>query len=91
MDMKVDLTAIKSKEAVDSIDYKEKINMFLDMEKLKLVNEAVAAGLSEAAVLEAMEEENFIDFDLTHLKVIMKQREKDALKSQADATTKETE
>jgi len=55
--------------------------MFLDMEKLKLVNEAVAAGLSEAAVLEAMEEENFIDFDLTHLKAIMKQREKDALKS----------
>ena len=54
--------------------------MFLEIEKLKLVSEAVAAGLTEASVLEAMEEENFIDFDLTHLKVIMKRREKEALK-----------
>lgn len=50
------------------------------MEKLKLLNEAVASGMSEAEVLATMEEENLIDFDLGHLKAIIKQRNKDAQK-----------
>ncbi len=50
------------------------------MEKLKLLNEAVASGLNEAEVLATLEEENLIDFDLGHLKAIIKQRNKDAEK-----------
>ena len=58
------------------IDYKAKIYLFLEMEKLKLINQAVAAGLSEQDVNQAFSEENLIDFSLEHLKVIIKDMKK---------------
>ena len=59
-------------------DYKEKIKLFLEMEKLKLITQAVAIGISEDAILEAFQEESFIDFSLDNLKAII-QRRADAL------------
>ena len=60
----------------DQIDYKAKILLFIEMQKLKLISEAVAEGISEATVHEAIQEENLIDFSLEHLKAIIKQRAK---------------
>ena len=55
-----------------TIDYKAKIHLFLEMEKLKLVNEAVQAGLTEAEVNTVIAEESLIDFSLEHLQAIIK-------------------
>lgn len=57
-----------------SIDYKGKILLFIEMEKLKLVSQAVAAGIPEAEALEVVTEENLIDFNLEHFKEIVKER-----------------
>ena len=38
-------------EAKKGIDYKEKIMMFLEIEKLKLITAAVAAGIPEETAL----------------------------------------
>ena len=48
------------------LDYKAKILLFLEMEKLKLINKAVAEGgdITEAELLQAVQEESLIDFDL---------------------------
>lgn len=60
-----------------SIDYRAKINLFLEMEKLKLINLAVAKGISETVVNQVMEEENLIDFSLENLQAIIKTREQE--------------
>ena len=52
-------------------DYKAKILLFLEMEKLKLIQEATQAGIPEAEALEAFQEESLIDFDLAHFKEII--------------------
>ena len=49
------------------IDYKAKINLFIEMEKLKLLTKAMAAGIAESDVLTILDEENLIDFDVKHL------------------------
>lgn len=41
------------------------------MEKLRLITKAVAIGISEADVLDAMQESSLIDFSLNHLKEIV--------------------
>ena len=56
----------------DQIDYKAKILLFIEMQKLKLVSEAVAEGIAEATVHATIQEENLIDFSLEHLKVLIK-------------------
>ena len=38
----------------DQIDYKAKIHLFIEMQKLKLVSEAVMDGISEATVYETI-------------------------------------
>ena len=58
------------------IDYRAKINMFIEMEKLKLLQQAVNSGISEADCQEVIEEESLIDFDLEHFKEIVKDRQK---------------
>ena len=55
-------------------NYREKLTMFLEVEKLKLIGNAMAAGISEATVLEIFEDESLIDFNLEHLKEIIKAR-----------------
>lgn len=66
-----------------SIDYRAKINLFLEMEKLKLINLAVAHGIPEAAVQVVIEEENLIDFSLENLQAIIKDREQENKTTQA--------
>lgn len=44
------------------------------MEKLKLVSQAVAAGIPEAVALEVVSEENLIDFNLAHFKELVQAR-----------------
>ena len=56
----------------DQIDYKAKILLFIEMQKLKLVSEAVTEGIAEATVHETIQEESLIDFSLEHLKVLIK-------------------
>ena len=46
--LKVDTT--QKKEPPQQLDYKAKILLFLEMEKLKLLGKAVAAGIPEALV-----------------------------------------
>ena len=46
--------------------------MFIEMEKLKLVSNAAAHGITEAEATEVMEEENLIDFNLEHFLEIVK-------------------
>ena len=53
-------------------DYREKITLFLEMEKLKLITQAVAVGISESEVLDIMQESSLIDFSLEHLREIVK-------------------
>jgi len=59
---------------IGQVDYKKKILLFLEMEKLKLVNKAVAAGISEATVLQIFDEESLIDFSLEQLQAVIKDR-----------------
>ena len=56
----------------DQIDYKAKILLFIEMQKLKLVSEAVNEGIAEATVHETIQEESLIDFSLEHFKVLIK-------------------
>ena len=65
-----------------AIDYRAKINLFLEMEKLKLINLAVSEGIAEAVVQEVVEEENLIDFSLENLRAVIKAREKEAKQAQ---------
>ena len=55
-------------------NYREKLTMFLEVEKLKLIGNAMAAGIPEVTVLEIFEDESLIDFNLEHLKEIIKAR-----------------
>ena len=55
-------------------NYREKLSMFLEVEKLKLITQAVAQGISEATVLEVMQDQSLIDFNLEHLKEIIDAR-----------------
>lgn len=59
------------------INYKGKILLFIEMEKLKLVSQAVAEGIPEALALEVVSEENLIDFSLDHFKEIVEERRRD--------------
>lgn len=52
----------------NSKDYKEKIKMFIEMEKLKLVSRAIQIGMPEKQVFELLDDENIPDFDLDNLK-----------------------
>jgi len=52
----------------DALDFKEKIKMFIEIEKLKLVSEAIESGLTEKEVMDFLEEENIPDFDLSNLR-----------------------
>lgn len=47
--------------------YKEKIKLFIEMEKLRLVTRAVVKGQDEKAVSDFLAEENLPDFDLDNL------------------------
>ena len=58
------------------------------MEKLKLITQAVAIGISEADVLDAMAESSLIDFNLDHLKEIVNERNKEK-EAARDAVNKE--
>ena len=58
------------------IDYKGKILLFIEMEKLKLISQAVSTGIPEAVAQEIIAEENLIDFSLCHFKEIVKNRAK---------------
>ena len=44
------------------------------MEKLKLITQAVSAGISEESIVEVMQEESLIDFSINHLKEILERR-----------------
>ena len=52
----------------ETFDYKRTITNFIEMERLKLITYAVAAGIDEAAVDKLLEEENIPDYDLENLK-----------------------
>ena len=52
--------------------------MFLEVEKMKLIGNAMAEGISEASVEEVIQEESLIDFNLEHLKEIIKARAEQA-------------
>lgn len=49
-------------------ELKEKIRLFIEMEKLKLVSRAIQLGESELDVCSFLDEENIPDFDLDNLK-----------------------
>lgn len=53
---------------LDSFElYKEKIKYFIEMEKQKLIKDAVKSGLKEEDVILFLQEENISDFDLESL------------------------
>ena len=72
----------QSKEQSPTIcqpDYKKPIHLFLEMEKIKLVSRAMAAGIPESEAQEALQEESFIDFSLENLQEIIKRRRQEKL------------
>ena len=71
-------------EKIDQIDYKAKINLFLEMERLRMLSVAVQRGMSEAVLEQLMQEVSLIDFDLDHLQEILHDRE-EAAQEQANA------
>ena len=52
-------------------EYKEKINMTLEMEKLRLVTLCCRAGMEEAEVDRILNEENVPDYDFENFKLRM--------------------
>jgi hypothetical protein len=52
----------------NSESYKEKIKLFIEMEKMKLVCRAIQIGLPEKDIMGLLDEENIADFDLENLK-----------------------
>ena len=48
--------------------YKEKIKLFIEMEKMKLVCRAMQMGLPEKDIMSLLDDENIADFDLNNLK-----------------------
>lgn len=48
--------------------YKEKIKLFIEMEKMKLVCRAMQMGLPEKDIMSLLDDENIADFDLDNLK-----------------------
>jgi len=66
----------------DEYDYRQKIKLFVEMEKLKLISLAMQAGIPEADVDKLLSEENVPDYDLDNLKtrlgieVVKKKRSK---------------
>lgn len=48
--------------------YKEKIKLFIEMEKMKLVCRAMQMGLPEKDIMSLLDDENIADFDLENLK-----------------------
>ena len=53
----------------EETDYREKIHMIIEMEKLKLVTCAIREGISEQDVDRVLQEENLPDYDLENLKL----------------------
>ncbi len=52
----------------NSKDYRVKIKMFIEMEKLKLVSRAIQIGMPEKQIFDLLDDENIPDFDLNNLK-----------------------
>lgn len=48
--------------------YKEKIKLFIEMEKMKLVCRAMQMGLPEKDIMSLLDDENIADFDLDNMK-----------------------
>lgn len=50
------------------VDYRAKINLHLQMEKLKMIAQASTEGITEEQIEQLLQEENLPDFNLDHLK-----------------------
>lgn len=61
-------TQINTEHCEEPENYKEKIKLFIEMEKMKLVCRAMQIGLPEKEVMSLLEDENIADFDLDNLK-----------------------
>ena len=61
-------TQINTESCEEPESYKEKIKLFIEMEKMKLVCKAIQIGLPEKEVMSLLDEENIADFDLDNLK-----------------------
>lgn len=48
--------------------YKEKIKLFIEMEKMKLVCRAIQIGLPEKEIMSLLDDENIADFDIENLR-----------------------
>jgi hypothetical protein len=48
--------------------YKEKIKLFIEMEKMKLVCRAIQIGLPEKEIISLLDDENIADFDIENLR-----------------------
>jgi len=61
-------TQINTDHCEEQESYKEKIKLFIEMEKMKLVCRAMQIGLPEKEVMGLLDDENIADFDLDNLK-----------------------
>jgi len=61
-------TQINTEVCEEAENYKEKIKLFIEMEKMKLVCRAMQIGLPEKEVISLLDDENIADFDLDNLK-----------------------
>lgn len=61
-------TQINTEIFDENESYKEKIKLFIEMEKMKLVCRAMQIGLPEKDIMSLLDDENIADFDLENLK-----------------------
>jgi hypothetical protein len=61
-------TQINTDVCDEQENYKEKIKLFIEMEKMKLVCRAMQIGLPEKEVMSLLDDENIADFDLDNLR-----------------------
>ena len=59
-----------------NIDYRSKIKLFIRMQELQLIQEAVMAGIREELVETILKEESLIDFSLAQIRLAIAEREK---------------
>ena len=59
----------ESEISAEEHDYREKLRLFIEMEKLKLISLAAMSGIPDDQVENYLNEENVPDYDLDNLKV----------------------